>query len=162
MSKTILKQPVKQFIVIFLIYIIGVLLFNKNEFYFFTYRKIAQKTKSKKKNKLKKISAGYIEKLYKNLAQNVNSAVGHEFYGRVATDTTMSMEDIQKYLLATSDNGRGMQDDINLYVTRDRLNNASFRQKLDPIARNIFQRQNPLELAFKDISAFNAQNPIAG
>ena len=74
----------------------------------------------------------------------------------------MSMEEIQKYLLATSDNGKGMQDDINLYVTRDRLNNASFRQKLDPMARNIFQRQNPLELAFKDISAFDAENPIAG
>ena len=151
------------------------MLFNKNEFYFFTYRKIAQKTKSKKKKKkkknkkkkkkkkkLKKNSAGCIEKLYKNLAQNVNSTVGPEFYGCVAIDTTMSMEEIQKYLLATSDNGKGMQDDINLYVTRDRLNNASFRQKLDPMARNIFQRQNPLELAFKDISAFDAENPIAG
>ena len=102
-----------------------------------------KKKKKKKKKTLKKISAGYIEKLYKNLAQNVNSAVGPEFNGRVATDTTMSMEDIQKYLLATSDNGKGMQDDINLYVTRDRLNNASFRQKLDPIARNIFLKAKP-------------------
>ena len=35
-----------------------------------------------------------------------------------------------------------MQDDINLYVTRNRLNNASFRQKLDPIENNIFRLQN--------------------
>ena len=28
-----------------------------------------------------------------------------------------------------------MQDNINLYITRDRLNNASFRQKLDLIAK---------------------------
>ena len=55
-----------------------------------------------------------------------------------------------------------MQDDINLHVTWDRLNNASFRQKLDPIAKNIFHRQNPLELVFKDISTFDAPNSIVG
>ena len=48
-----------------------------------------------------------------------------------------------------------MQDDISLYVTRDKLNNASFKQKLDPIEKNIFQRQNPLEIVFKDISTFD-------
>ena len=55
-----------------------------------------------------------------------------------------------------------MQDDINMYVTRDRPNNASFRQKLNPITKNIFRRQNPLELVFKDISTLDAQNPIIG
>ena len=55
-----------------------------------------------------------------------------------------------------------MQDDNNTYVTRDWLNNASFRQKLDPIAKNILRRQSPLELFFKDISTFDAQNPIIG
>ena len=40
-----------------------------------------------------------------------------------------------KILLATSDFAKRMQDDINLYVTRDRLNNASFRQKLDQISK---------------------------
>ena len=49
-----------------------------------------------------------------------------------------------------------------MYVTRDRLNNASLRQKLDPIAKNIFRRQNPLELVFKDISTVHAQNLIIG
>ena len=55
-----------------------------------------------------------------------------------------------------------MQDDINLYFTRDRLNNASFRQKLDPISKNIFQRQYPLELVFEDSSTFDAENPVVG
>ena len=55
-----------------------------------------------------------------------------------------------------------MQDDINMYVLCDRLNNPSFRQKLDPIAKNVFRRQKPLELVFKDISTFDAQNPIIG
>ena len=55
-----------------------------------------------------------------------------------------------------------MQDDINPYVMEDRLNNASFRQKLDPILKNIFRRQNPLEVVFEDISTFDAQNPVVG
>ena len=60
----------------------------------------------------------------------------------------------------TSDFANGMQDDINFYVTRDRLNNANARQKLNPIAKNIFDRQNPLELVFKEISTFDVQNAI--
>ena len=55
-----------------------------------------------------------------------------------------------------------MQDDINLYATGDRLNNTCFRQKLDSISKNIFRRENPLELVFQDISAFDAQNPVVG
>ena len=42
--------------------------------------------------------------------------------------------------MATSDFRKGMQDNINLYVVWNRLNNASFRQKLDPIEKNIFGR----------------------
>ena len=53
-----------------------------------------------------------------------------------------------------------MQDNINMYVTRDRLNNASFRQKPDRITKKIFRRQNPLQLVFKNIFTFDAQNPI--
>ena len=47
-------------------------------------------------------------------------------------------------------------------MTKDRLNNVSFRQKLDPISKNILRRQNPLELVFQDISTFDAENPIVG
>ena len=46
------------------------------------------------------------------------------------------------------------------YVTHDRLNNASFRQKLDAISKNIFITQDLLELVFQDTSIFDAQNPV--
>ena len=59
-----------------------------------------------------------------------------------------------------SDIAKGMQTDINNYATRDRTNNASFSQKLDPIKKNILRRQNPLELVFEDISTLSAENPI--
>ena len=57
-------------------------------------------------------------------------------------------------ILATSDFLKGIQTDINHCVTNDRINNASFSQKLDPISKNITRRQNPLELVFEDISTF--------
>ena len=64
--------------------------------------------------------------------------------------------------MVTSDFAKSMQTDINYHVTRDRINDASFRQKLDPISKNILRRQNPLELVFEDISTFDAENPIIG
>ena len=64
--------------------------------------------------------------------------------------------------MATSDFAKGMQDDINHYVTRDRLNNVSFRQQLDLISKNTFRPQNPHELVFEDIFAFDVKNLLAG
>ena len=85
-----------------------------------------------------------MRKFYRNLAQDIDSSVNEDFNGKIANDAEMPSKDFQKYLLATSDFAKGMQDDINLCFTRDRLNNASFRQKLDPISLNIFRRQNPI------------------
>ena len=88
------------------------------------------------------------------MADNVNNFTGG--------DANIPREDVQKYILATSDFAKSIQTDINHYVTRDIINDASFRQKLDPISKNILRRQNPLELVFEDISTFDAENPIVG
>ena len=53
-----------------------------------------------------------------------------------------------------------MQTDISNCVTRDGINNASFRQKLDPIKRDILRRQIHSNFVFEDISTFDAENPI--
>ena len=55
-----------------------------------------------------------------------------------------------------------MPTDINHYLTRARINNTSFKQKLDPISKKILRRQNLFELVFEDISTFDAENPIVG
>ena len=96
------------------------------------------------------------------LADNVDNFIGSDFYGRIANDSNIPSEDAQNYTLATSDFNKGIQTDINHYMTRDRTNNASFRQKLDPLSKNILRRENPLELVFEDISTFDAENPIVG
>ena len=116
----------------------------------------------KKENtrKLKNFPAGYVERFYRNLADSIDAS--SDFYSRIADDANIPKEDVQKYLLATSDFAKSIQTDINHYVTRDRINDASFRQKLDLISKNILRRQNPLELVFEDISTFDAENPIVG
>ena len=118
--------------------------------------------KKPEKKKLKYFPAGYVGKYYINLADNVDNFLGSKFYGRVANDAEIPSNDLQKYILATGDFAKGMQTDINHHVTKDRINNASFRQKLEPISKNILRRQNLLELVFEDISTFDAENPTVG
>ena len=126
-------------------------------FYFLPTGKLYKKTETKR---LKNFPAGYVGSFYRNLANNVDNFLGSDFYGRITNDADISPEDVQKDVHATSDFAKVMQTDINHYVTRDRINKASFRQKLDPVSKNILQRQNPLELVFEDVSTFDAENPI--
>ena len=118
--------------------------------------------KKEKTHRLKNFPAGYVENFYRNLADNVDNFTGSDFYSRITADADLPKEDVQKYILAASDFAKSIQTDINRYVTRDRINDASFRQKLDPISKNILRRLNPLELVFEDISTFDTENPIVG
>ena len=85
----------------------------------------------KKENtrKIKHFPVGYVGSFHRNLADNIDTS--SDFYSRIEDDASISKEDVQKYLLATSDFAKSIQTDINHYVTRDRINDASFRQKLD-------------------------------
>ena len=116
--------------------------------------------KKENKRQLKNFPAGYVGSFYRNLADNVDNS--SDFYSRITADADIPRADVEKYILATSDFLKSIQTDINHYVTRDRINDVSFRQRLDPISKNILRRQNPLELVFEDISTFDAENPIVG
>ena len=93
--------------------------------------------KKKKLFSLKIFPAGYVGSFYRNLSDNVDNFLGSDFYSRITADADIPKEDVQKYILATSAFAKSIQTDINHYVTRDRINDASFRQKLDPISKNI-------------------------
>ena len=123
---------------------------------------MGKRYKKPEKVKLKNFPAGYIGNFYRNLVDNIDDFLGSDFYGKIANNRDIPSEDVQKYILATSDFAKGMQTDINNYITKDRINNASFRRKLDPIKKNILRKQNPLELVFQDISTFDVENPIFG
>ena len=116
----------------------------------------------KKENtrRLKNFPAGYVGSFYRNLADNIDTS--SDFCSQIAADADIPKEDVQKYILATSDFAKSIQTDINHYVTRDRINDASFRQRLDPISNNILRRYLHLFTVFEDISKFDTENPIVG
>ena len=116
--------------------------------------------KKPEKKKLENFPAGYVGIFYRNLADNVDNFLGYQFYGKIANDANIPSEDVQKYILTTSVFAKGIQTDITHYVTRDRINNTSFRQKLDPISKNILSWENSIELVIKVISTFDAENTI--
>ena len=130
---------------------------SENGFYLLPTNKLYKKEDTQQ---LKNFPAGYVGSFYRNLAQNID--IGSDFYSRMTTDANIPREDVQKYILATSDFAKSIQTNINHYVTRVRINDASFRQKLDLISKNILRRQNPLELVFEDISTSDAENRIVG
>ena len=132
---------------------------SENGFYLLPTNKLYKKEDTRQ---LKKDPAGYVGSFDRNLADIVDNFIGSDIYSRITADLNIPREDVQKYILATSDFAKSIQTGINHYVTRDRINDASFRQKLDPISKNILRRQNPLELVFEDISTFDAENPIVG
>ena len=130
---------------------------SESGFFLLPTNKLYKKENTKR---LKNFPAGYVGNFYRNLADNVDTS--SDFFAQISNDANIPREDVQKYLLATSDFAKSIQTDINHYVTRDRINNASFRQKLDSISKNILRKQNPLELVFEDLSTFDAENPIVG
>ena len=75
--------------------------------------------KKPEKLRLKTFPAGYIERFYRNLADNVYIILGSDFYGKITNDYVIPSDGIQKYILATNDFAKGMQTEINHYVTKD-------------------------------------------
>ena len=57
----------------------------------------------KKENtkRLKNFPAGYVGSFYRNLADNIDT--GSDFYSRIAAYADIPREDVQKYILGTSD-----------------------------------------------------------
>ena len=47
-------------------------------------------------------------------------------------------------------------------MINNRLNEVSFRQKLDPISKNMIKNHNPIGLLFNDVKHFDVQNPLIG
>ena len=131
-------------------------MFN-SDFFLLPTNKLYKKESTKK---LKNFPAGYVGHFYRNLADNIDAS--SDFYSRIAADADIPKEDVQKYILASFDFAKSTQTDINHYITRDRINDARFRQNLDLIGKNILRRQNPLERALEDISIFDAEKPVVG
>ena len=72
-------------------------------------------------------------------------------------------DDLKKWLLATSDFGDEIQDDINAVVGHDeKFTNAIVRHSLDLKDESIFRNQNSLNVTFHDMKKFDLVNPVIG
>ena len=72
-------------------------------------------------------------------------------------------DDFKKWLLATSDYGDEIQEDLNAIVGYDeKFNNAIVRHALDLKNEAIFCNSNPLNVTFRDVKKFDLVNPVIG
>ena len=72
-------------------------------------------------------------------------------------------EDLKKWLLATSDYGNEIQEDLNAIVGYDeKFNNAIVRHSLDLKDQAIFRNPNPINVTFHDMKKFDVINPVNG
>ena len=70
---------------------------------------------------------------------------------------------MQKYILATSDLGNELQQDINEMTGGDeKFNNAVLRRALDLKSNDLFRNPQPISLLFNNVEKFRQQNPIIG
>ena len=65
-------------------------------------------------------------------------------------------------MLATSDYGRNIQENINAVVTDGEFNDALVRHVLDEKYKGVFDSSTPLSVTFKDAKKFDVQNRIIG
>ena len=72
-------------------------------------------------------------------------------------------DDLKKWLLATSDFGDEIQDDLNAVVGHDEnFTNAIVRYPLDLKDEAIFHNLNPINVTFHDMKKFDLVNPVIG
>ena len=78
-------------------------------------------------------------------------------------DAVKNRVDLQKWILATSDFGQELQQDINEITDGDeKLNNAVVRRALDLKSDEVFRNPQPISLLFNNVQKFHQQNPIIG
>ena len=60
-----------------------------------------------------------------------------------------SNKDLRDYVRFTTNNGHEVQSEIDLQLVDARLKDARIRYQPNPLHKNIFRSQNPLEVFFK-------------
>ena len=68
---------------------------------------------------LKNFPAGYVGSFYRNLSDNVDNFLGSDFYSRITADADIPKEDVQKYILATSDFAKSIHRQILIIMSRE-------------------------------------------
>ena len=65
-------------------------------------------------------------------------------------------------MLATSDYGRNIHENISAVVADGKFNQAVVRRVLDKKTIQVFESPTPLSVTFNDANKFDIQNPVIG
>ena len=106
------------------------------------------------------LTSNYSRLFYNDRANDVDVDLPSTVANKILAEGQPLTDDIKNFLLGTGNYARGIQSDIDLYVTRGRHNQGCFCRKLDPIEKSVWRTENPLALLLKDIANFDAQNPV--
>ena len=71
-----------------------------------------------------------------------------EFQSKII-ETIQNIDDLQKYILASSEIGQNIQEEIELVVTDGKLNDARVRQAWDPLYKMYFEDKILMKLSSK-------------
>ena len=87
------------------------------------------RVKLHKKDEIKKLSnltSNYSRLFYKDRTNDVDEDLPPTVANKILAEGQPLADDMKNFLLGTSDYARGIQSDIDLYVTRGRHNQTSF------------------------------------
>ena len=96
-------------------------------------------TRQKKLKKLINLSSDCENTFYKDWIDGINRSLVTDFQKNNVSDAPK--EDVKNFLFATGDFGEEILGETDLYITLDRLNDASCRRKLGPILKNIIRNR---------------------
>ena len=74
-------------------------------------------------------------------------------------DIVNNRYDLKFFLLATSDYGRNIQENINAVVSDEKFNQAVVRRALDKKNKGVFESPMPLSVMFKDAKKIQYSKP---
>ena len=87
---------------------------------------------------------------YKQQARDLDEDIPSLVAQRTVSEGALPLtDDIQNFLLRTSEYANDIQPDIDLFVTKGRFNEASIQHKLDPIEKSVWRTEIPLALLLK-------------
>ena len=92
----------------------------------------------KERTKNLNLPSNFIESFYKDFLDGIDFFQDNDFQQQLVNN--LLSEVVKKFLLATSDFGEEIQRELDLYVTNDRLNEASFRRRLNPISKKYYKK----------------------
>ena len=112
----------------------------------FIYLPCAGIHKKEEKKRLNNLPSNFVEYFYRDWLDGIDFSHDTDFQQEIVKNTLT--EDVKKNLLATSEFGNEIHGEIDLYVTNNRLNEASFRRKLDATSKHLIKNSNPIKLLF--------------